>query len=420
MSLLRYTRPKPEEIFTPRRPLNEKMYSERRMLETKFQRALRGSRHIAIFGDSGNGKTWLYQKVLKEQKCGYVLVDLSVAKTSGLDNAFRAALEEPYGWQADSHLDNNSGGIKFALEMSKEAQTQYTFADEPPFDKLVNEVSRLKGNHKFIVFDNLESVVDDKEIVRQLTAYILRLDNPTFAAKSVRFLFVGVVTDIRKLLSGANKSETISNRLNELPEVKRMSHFEAETVFRTGFLDFLNIDFGDDEDIVIRSCVFYSGRSAQHIHEIGLQVAFDAEEYDWSLDWDGVAGAIREWADSNLEGHNSAVRARLNQKATRIRRKNQVMYSIARLARDEFSVSDVDHMVRLEFPHNTEAQQLGIDQILKGLTQGEVPILNRDSSMNKFRFANPKLRLAIRNVLVKDDEGDVAESGRLVPAKEST
>ena len=410
VSLLKFTRPKPEIVFTPRKPLNEKMYAERRLLETKFERAIRGSQHIAVFGDSGNGKTWLYQKVLKDRKCPYILVDLSVAKTSGLDNAFRNSLDSPYGWEPSSKSDDLSGGIALGVGANRTKGTQYTFADKPPFEKLMDEMSKKGTRQKFIVFDNLESVVDNPEIIEQLTAYILRLDNPKFVASGVRFLFVGVVSNIRALLSGGANAGTISNRIFELPEVKRLSPFEAETVLRTGLLDLLKVDFGDEEDIVIQSCKYYSGRSAQHIHEIGLNIGFVAEDHDWEIGWLEVADAILDWSLSSLQGHAAAVRARLNKKETRVQRRNQVLYVIAKHANDYFSVGEIDAAIRKEFPDNTQVAQLGIDQILKGLAQGKMPILERDSTTNRFRFSHPKLRIAIRHVLHRDDEGGVTEN----------
>ncbi|MGR3375120.1 hypothetical protein [Salipiger abyssi] len=389
------------------------MYVERRTLETRFNRAIRGTQHIAIFGDSGNGKTWLYQKVLKERKCSYLLVDLSIARTNGLDNAFRAALENPYGWQPESKSESKTGGVKLGIDAKAETGTQYTFADEPPFDKLITQASKLKGENKFIVFDNLESVTNSPEILEQISSYILRLDNPKFAKFGVRFLFVGVVNDIRAILSGGVSASTISNRIYELPEVKPLTKFEAEKVLRTGYLEILQIDFGDDEEDAIYGSIFYSGRSAQHLHEIGLNVGFQSEENDWIADWSIVSSAIIEWCESSLAGHTATVRARLNKKETRVQRRNQVLYCIAKRAEDEFTVSEVDTMVRKEFPHNTNVTQLGIDQILKGLCQGDLPLLLRDSSTNRFRFSHPKLRLAIRYVLRKSDSGDISENSDL-------
>lgn len=278
MSLLRLGRPNPEEVFTPRKPLNEGMYVERRVLKERFDRALRGNQHIAIFGDSGNGKTWLYQKVLKKNKIPYVLVDLAVAQTDGMDHAFRAALENPYGWIEDTKVETRSGGVDAYVKAEKSRETQYTFADKPPFEKVVDELAKKNKRAKFIVFDNLESVSEDSELLKKLASYIIRLDNPRFVASGVRFLFVGVVTDMKKLFSGSTRAETISNRIYELPEVRRLTRYEAETVFRTGFFDKLKLDFGEAEDVIVQSCVYYSGQTAQQVHEIGLNVAFEAEK----------------------------------------------------------------------------------------------------------------------------------------------
>lgn len=410
MSLLRFTRPKPETVFTPRKPLNEKMYVERRDLERRFDRAIRGTQHLAIFGDSGNGKTWLYQKVLKEKRCPYVLVDLSIAKTDGIDNAFRAALSRPYGWQPEAKTSKKAGGAKAVLEVQKEEQTQYTFADEPPFEKLVSQVSKLSGNQKFIVFDNLESVAHCPDVLQSLAAYILRLDNPRFSASQVRFLFVGVVSDIRNLLSGSAHVGTIANRIQELPEVKRLSNFEAETVLRTGLLGELDIEFGEDEQDVLYAAMYYSGKNAQQLHEIGLNLAFEAEENDWCIDWGDASRAIIEWGHSSLAGYAPIVRSRMNKKDTRVQRRNQVLYCIAKRAADEFSVPEIDAFVRDEFPHNANVSQLGIDQILKGLSVDDAPILVRDENTNRFRFSHPKLRIAIRYVLKKSEHGDVVEN----------
>lgn len=410
MSLLNFLRPKPEAVFTPKKPLNEKMYVERRTLERRFELAIRGSQHIAIFRDSGNGKTWLYQKVLKERNCSYVLVDLSIAKTDGIDNAFRYSLENPFGWQPETHTSTSAGGLAALFEISKEEGTQYTFADKPPFEKLLEEVAKLRGAHKFIVFDNLEAIAKDSDLIERLTAYILRLDNPKFAASGVRFLFVGVVSDIRVLLAGAANAGTIANRIYELPEVRRLTPFEAQKVVQTGYIDLLKIDFGDDEDAALAGTIYYSGRSAQHLHEIGLNVAFEAEAKEWRIGWPEVSQAILDWSESSLEGHAASVRARMNRIDTKVQRRNQVLYCIAKQPSDEFSVSDIDTHVRREFPHNSNVVQLGVDQILKSLCHNSLPILIRDEGTNRFRFTHPKLRIAIRHVIRKTDDGRIEEN----------
>jgi Cdc6-like AAA superfamily ATPase len=55
------------EVFTPRRTdVNKSIYVERPELQTELRRALQGSMHVVIFGDSGSGKSWLYKKVMED------------------------------------------------------------------------------------------------------------------------------------------------------------------------------------------------------------------------------------------------------------------------------------------------------------------------------------------------------------------
>lgn len=132
---------------------------------------------------------------------------------------------------------------------------------------------------------------------------------------------------------------------------------------------------------------------------------------NWKVaDWDIASAAIVDWAESSLAGHAQIVRARLNRFDTRVQRKNQVLYCIAKHAEDEFNASDVDRYVREEFSHTASADRLGIDQILKGLTQGDQPLLSKDRSTNRFRLRHPKLRIAIRYVLKKTEDGNISEN----------
>ena len=61
------SRPKINEVFTPRRTeVNREIYVDRLDLEKSLIRALNGSLHAIIFGESGSGKSWLYKKVLSD------------------------------------------------------------------------------------------------------------------------------------------------------------------------------------------------------------------------------------------------------------------------------------------------------------------------------------------------------------------
>ena len=119
-------------------------------------------------------------------------------------------------------------------------EKQYTFHDEPPFDKLVGELSKERGSTKFLVFDNLEQVSSDNEIIRGIARLVIRLDNPRFALSGVRFIFVGVVSDMKHIVSSHDQSGSVANRLVELPEVARLEDQQSESLLDRGFTKLKN------------------------------------------------------------------------------------------------------------------------------------------------------------------------------------
>ncbi|WP_299880009.1 hypothetical protein [uncultured Cocleimonas sp.] len=73
-------RKKINEVFTPRNSnVNTNMYIPRAVLEQTLYRSVSGSMHSFLFGASGNGKSWLYKKVLSEKKLNYVVANCANA-----------------------------------------------------------------------------------------------------------------------------------------------------------------------------------------------------------------------------------------------------------------------------------------------------------------------------------------------------
>ena len=72
------------EVFTPRNPnVNSDMYVRRDALEKELRRALQGSLHVIIHGESGCGKSWLFKKVLEEENIFYLPANLANASRLG-------------------------------------------------------------------------------------------------------------------------------------------------------------------------------------------------------------------------------------------------------------------------------------------------------------------------------------------------
>lgn len=399
-------RSNPRDVFTPRAAgVNDQMYVERPHLQERLQRAVNGSQHIALFGDSGAGKTWLYQRYLKREGIPYRVVDLSVAMEHGMDHAFRDALTDGYGWAKAGRGETRTGGAKAVLEAHKKVEEQYTFHDVSPFDKLVTELSGGSSKPKFIVFDNLEQASSDPDIISSLARLIIRLDNPRFALSGVRFLLVGVVSDMRQLIAHHDQAGTVVNRLSEIPEVENLSYQEASDLVLRGFGK-LKTEIYSKTDLVNTVCHF-TFRNPQQIHAICYQIACEAEKNDWLIEREQIERGFECWVEETLSQHKAIVEPRLNKKVTRVQRRNQVLFSISMSEVDDFSAQEVEQFVKHYFPPKDPQAALGCFQILSGLADGENPVLVHIPTTGHFRFAHPKIRLAIRALLCKSEDGEI-------------
>lgn len=401
-----FFRPNPNSIFTPRsHNVNNEMYVDRPNLQERLQRAVNGSQHIAVFGDSGCGKTWLYQKYLQSKKIPYRVVDLSVAAGRGLDHAFREALTDGHGWTPTSKAISDTGGADAGIKITRTREEQYSFFDQPPFDKLVSEMAEKGRSHKFLVFDNLEQVSSDGLVIKDLARHVIRLDNPRFALSGVRFLIVGVVSDMKQLVSRYDQAGTVANRLVEIPEVSRLEESQAVALIERGF-EKLKISF-DRKDVRIADMVSITDGNAQQIHALCYQLACEAEKNNWRVSQNQWDQGCTYWIEENLAQHTAQVEARLNKNETKVQRRNQVLYTISNWPRREFSPNDVERSLREHFPHSTQADRLGCDQILKSLADNPNPLLSRDPTSNSYRFCHPKLKIAAKTLLSVNNLGDV-------------
>ena len=89
----------PHQVFTPRSAkVNEYSYVQRQDLEWQLVHALRGSKKLCIFGESGNGKSWLYKHVFKQHGVTHHTINLTLADAQDcLHAAFEAKADSIEG-----------------------------------------------------------------------------------------------------------------------------------------------------------------------------------------------------------------------------------------------------------------------------------------------------------------------------------
>jgi archaellum biogenesis ATPase FlaH len=235
----------PDNVFTPRSAeVNPKLYISRPDLEEELAEGLSESQHLVIFGESGNGKSWLYKNVFKEEKVFFEVVNLALASTLGsLSSAFLDKLSRQERLDKEHYDLKKSGGFKpTGVGFDFEGTWRYVKGKKEPFEQLLAYIRQAAGKKKaVIVFDNFEQVAGDAEICKQISNCIILLDDQIYASYKVKIVIVGTPAGIDEVLSRNSNIQTISTRLKEIPEVERMSPNEAQSLMKRGLEDQLQL-----------------------------------------------------------------------------------------------------------------------------------------------------------------------------------
>ena len=369
----------PSNVFTPRAAeINERMYVRREELEEKLSRALDSTKYIVVHGESGNGKTWLYKKVFRERGVYTQVINLSTADSLG---SLAAALE------------------------SKLAENDVEVTAVSPLTRFVRDTRQRAGNNPAVlVLDNFEQVVDNDKILREIAAAIVSADDDSVAEANVKIVVVGTPNDIRAMIAKLASASTISNRLTEIPEVARMTISEATDLIKRGIKNEIGLTIDIDEKDLCEEISWKTDRIAQHIHEFCLNIAHEAIKNDGHVNNDVVSKAEKQWMDESLSADWATIDGIMNARETRAGRKNQVIYALGRCETEDFTSTDIERIVREEFPASTARVSLNVVQILAGFSKEASPMIRRTPKNNAYRLVSPKFRMAIRSKLLKTDQ----------------
>ena len=408
-----FTKPLPNDVFTPRsREINERMYVDRLELEERLEDALGGDKYIIVHGESGNGKTWLYKRVLARGKVPFEIVNLANAVLHGsLLGAFEAKLAELGVEKQVSRSEEFDFGIRpGGVGGGGKQQTQVAMATQSAFGSLVDYLnSRAKGKRSVLVLDNFEQIVDSQDYLRAVASIIISADEESIARHGVKLLIVGVPRDLKQLVAKVGNAATIANRLIEIPEVARMTIDEATSLMSRGFEKELKFKFEVDKEELYKEICWKTDRIAQQIHELCLKVALEAERSAGIVTKEIVAKAERKWLEESFSSDLGVIENLMNSIETKVGRKNQVIYYLGRLEKEDFKHSDVERVVRDVFDVNEDIN-LNLLQMLASFSKADNPLIRRTPKNNAYRFVSPKLKMAIRAGLQKDGENRVVKT----------
>ncbi|MCY2928595.1 MAG: AAA family ATPase [Planctomycetota bacterium] len=383
------------------------MYIPRPDLEASLKRALKSSRHVIIHGESGTGKSWLYKRVFFEQDVHIEIANMANAVRLGsitkecLNNHDRheAALKTHY----DEAKEGSVGGGLIGGKLSHTGH--FALGQKEPFEMYLAAIRKRAGkNTACLVLDNLEAILEHRDLITELANMIILVDDERYAQYDIKLVLVGVPSDIRSYFTQLEHLAPVANRLREIPEVDRLSEDEAHALITTGFFDLLNYTYvgPNMKRDFLRSLCWYTNRVPQHLQELCLEIAEVAESRGGTIDEDVRSAGVYEWVRSSMMSQYATIEKNMNSRSTKVGRKNQAIYAIAHCDRDSFLHSHIEAIIRRLFPSSTRGITLNVSQILTELSTSKSPLIRRLPDGPEYRMYDPRIRVTGRAMLKLD------------------
>lgn len=393
------------DVFTPRlAEVNPAMYVARPQVEKALRRSIEKNIHTLLFGDSGNGKSWLYKSVLKAGSVPHRIANCANASRLGsLTNEIYACLIDSKAPTQVSYTESKKAEIgalfaKGELEHTKE----FVIGEQEKLLDAFAQFDKEAPGKKILVLDNLESIFDNDALMSELADLIILLDDARYSRHQITLLIVGTPSDVLEYFSRTKNLESVSNRVEEMPKIGSLESEQVEEIVRKGF-EQLAVRFtgGHFEQLTDHTYRITLG-VAQRVHEYCESLAYVIEDGAWIFKPEMLSEADDDWLQKSLRQCYTVIDRHLNSRDTTVARRNQVIYVIGnRITAHSFDSNTIDAIVRKEFPETVPETNMGIGSILADLSSGDAPLLRRVPNSNEFMVTDPRYLMCIRVVLYR-------------------
>lgn len=234
--------------------------------------------------------------------------------------------------------------------------------------------AKPENNAAVLVFDNLEAAFTD-QILKELANLLILCDDERYARYKVKILIVGVPSDVEEYYYKTPHHSTVANRLSELPEVSRLQRAECNELVRIGFEHKLKYKIHSLGDLQ-RHVAWISDRIPQMVHEYCLELAFLGEDHR-AVDEASIAAADDAWLSKSQFHAYSVIESHINERDTKAGRRNQSLFALSLCEGEQFKSSEIEALLRQEFPTSTHDTALNPAQILASLATTDRPIVRR-------------------------------------------
>jgi AAA domain len=391
-------------VFTPRNPdVNIGMYIPRLDLEKSLQRSVEGSMHSLIFGESGNGKSWLYKKVFEQNGILYAVANCANAsRLNSLTSEICSVLIPPGTSSKTGFTENKEATIKALIADGKLIhQDQYEFTQQEPLLQAFQVFRKKIGDGiAVLVLDNLESIFENTELMSELADILILLDDSRYAKFKLKIVIVGVPNGVLEYFAKTKNMSSVANRIEEIRKVEGLNLSMVGTLIERGFNNLLKFQLPEQSLREISKHAYYVTMGvAQRVHEYCEKLAHQIEDNNRIYNDELLEKADADWLMVGMRQAYTVIESHLNSRRTAIARRNQVIYSIGQLSCHQFDTSIIIDRLKQDFPETTPDTNMGIGGILSELASGDNPLLKKNPRTSDYRVVDPRYTMCIRAAL---------------------
>lgn len=403
------------EVFTPRRSdVNHAMYVGRPSLERELRRGLAGSQHLLLYGESGNGKSWLYKNLFEIDNIHYVAANCGNASRNKSITEEILQVAFPNGRIVkDGYAETKAAGASLGFADGKiENESIYSCRSQEPLLISFHEIAKnSSGQPAVVVLENLESIFSNEELMGELADIVILLDDARYSKLNIKLLIVGTPAGVLEYFLRTKNQESVANRIFEISKVDNLDYDQVLDLITKGFVHELGVDLTLEETISIAKHAHNVTMGvAQRLHEYCEGLAYVIEAADGKFLLEHLDSADWDWLCTGLRQSYAIVESNLNSRDTAVSRRNQVLYAIGQLKKPQFLSSDIEAIIRKDFPATVPETNMGTGSILTELANREDALLIRNKKTGLYRVKDPRYTMCIRTVLyIHPDSKKVAK-----------
>ncbi|WP_151950680.1 ATP-binding protein [Aliarcobacter butzleri] len=374
-----------EDVFLPRGDFNTRnTYISRRRYEEELKNCLQVRTNIFISGESGTGKTWLYEIFFNKEAINFVTINL--AEVSMYDSLFYL-LEK-------NILENISGKRKDEI-----------------LESCYDKITKNNSKPSYIVFDNLEHLADDI-LKRELISLLHNLDNSSYSKYNVRIMLVGIPNSLKDFFANMNiLFEPIANRIREIPklngfEKSELLNFLDQTLIGKLLLNLTKTNLEDIFNYIASVTDLIPLRVQQYLLYLSKEIFDNNKVFSKEL----FSKASKKWIQSHYSELEITFDEYFLPLTGKIQKRNQLIFLLGKISKDSlFTNKQLSDMYSKHFPNSVKSS-INISQILAALMKGNQPLIVK-MSKDKYRLRDSRMRILINSKLAIDSKEIVYSDG---------